>query len=112
MITDLSTKRIAYLSAVTMTNISQTFYYKTAAKVNWHRPYKYGTKLRHCHSVYRPKEIRVPPKIRVLPSGTLSQTLDIENFASASRSCRQQNSWTVELVKHTYDCRRVVAGRT
>jgi len=29
------------------------------------------------------KEIKVPPKIRVLPSGTLSQTLDFENFATA-----------------------------
>jgi len=51
--------------------------------------------------------------IRVLPSGTLSETLDFENFATASRSCSQENSsmvnvlWqsfsnsTVELI-HTY----------
>ena len=32
------------------------------------------------------KEIRVTPKISVLPSGTLSQTLDVENFATVSRS--------------------------
>jgi len=31
-------------------------------------------------------EIRVAAKIRVLPSETLSQTLDLENFATASRS--------------------------
>ena len=30
----------AYLSAITVTNISQTFTYKMAAKINWHR---YGT---------------------------------------------------------------------
>ena len=30
------------------------------------------------------KEIWVSPKIRVRPSGTLSQTLDLENFATAS----------------------------
>jgi len=28
-------------------------------------------------------EIRVPPKIRVFSSGTLSQTMDLENFATA-----------------------------
>jgi len=32
-----------------VTNISQSFTYETAAKINW---YKYGTKLRHCHSLY------------------------------------------------------------
>jgi len=39
----------AYLSAITVTIISQSFTYKMATKVNWHR---YGTKLRHCHPVY------------------------------------------------------------
>jgi len=36
----------ACLSAVTVTNISQSFSYKMAAKVDWNR---HGTKLRHCH---------------------------------------------------------------
>jgi len=40
----------AHLSAITVTNISHSFTYKMAAKMNWHR---YGTKLRHCHHVYR-----------------------------------------------------------
>ena len=40
----------AYLRAVITTNISQSFTYKMAAKINWHR---YGTKLRHCHPMYR-----------------------------------------------------------
>jgi len=31
------------------------------------------------------KGIRVSPKIRALPSGTLPQTLDLENFATARR---------------------------
>jgi len=52
------------------------------------------------------KKISVSPKIRVLPSGTLSQTHDLGNFATASRSCCQQNSSssssTVELVDDTY----------
>jgi len=39
----------AYLSAITVTNISKSFTYKMAAKTNWHR---YGTKLRHCHPMY------------------------------------------------------------
>jgi len=34
----------AYLSAITVTNICQSFAYKMAAKINWHRC---GTKLRH-----------------------------------------------------------------
>jgi len=40
----------AYLSTITVTDISQSFTYnKTAAKINWHR---YGTKLRHCDAMY------------------------------------------------------------
>ena len=39
------------------------------------------------------KEIQVSPKIRVLPSGTLPQTLDLENFAMAYRS----SLWTYVL---------------
>jgi len=50
MITDLHANK-ANLSAITVTNISQSFTYKMAAKNNWHR---YGTKLRHCHPVYCP----------------------------------------------------------
>jgi len=55
------------------------------------------------HIVLCSNEIRVPPKIRVLPSGTLPNILDLENFATASRSCCQQNSSTVEFVDHIYD---------
>ena len=46
----LSSKNVDVLS--TVTNISQSFTCKMAAKINWHR---YGTKLRHCHSlrIYR-----------------------------------------------------------
>jgi len=48
--------------------------------------------------------IPLSPKIRALPSGTLSQTLDLENFATASRSRCQRNSSssTVEFVDDTY----------
>ena len=52
------------------------------------------------------KELWVSPKTKVLPSGTLSQTRDLEDFATASRSrCRQNSSSsssTVELVDDTY----------
>jgi len=46
-------------------------------------------------------------KLGYFPSGTLSQTPDLENFATASRSLCQQNSSsssssTVELVDDTY----------
>ena len=59
-------------------------------------------------------EMWVSPKIRVWPSGTLSQTQDFENFATASRTrCQQHSSSsssTVEFVDDTiYDDRRVVA---
>ena len=39
----------AYLSDITVTNISESFTHKMAAKTSWHR---YGTKLRHCHPTY------------------------------------------------------------
>jgi len=53
------------------------------------------------HSVF--KEIWLCPKIMVLPSGTSSQTPDLENFAMASRLRCQQNSSssTVEFVDDT-----------
>jgi len=35
------------------------------------------------------REIRVSPKIWVLPTGTLSQTLDLENFATAHHDGRR-----------------------
>ena len=52
------------------------------------------------------EEIWVVPKVRVIPSGTLSQTPDLENFVTASRSrCRQclssPSSTAVELVDDT-----------
>ena len=50
-------------------------------------------------------EMWVSPKITVRPCGTLSQTPDLENFATPSRSRCQQNlssSSTVELVDDTY----------
>ena len=40
----------AYLSAITVTNISPSFSHKMAAKINWHR---YGTKLRYCRPMDR-----------------------------------------------------------
>jgi len=44
------------------------------------------------------------------PSGTFSQTLDLQNFAAASRLCCQQNSSTVELVDYTHDGRPTRRG--
>jgi len=61
------------------------------------------------------KRTWVSSEIRVLPSGTSSQTWDIENFAAANRLRCQQNSSsssssTVELVDDTlFDSRRIVA---
>jgi len=56
---------------------------------------------------------RVHPKNNMgtllLSSGTLSKTLELENFAS--RSCCQENLSTVELVDHTCVGRRVLAER-
>jgi len=39
----------ACANTITVTNISQSFTYKMAAKINWHR---YGTELRQCHPIY------------------------------------------------------------
>ena len=49
---------------------------------------------------------RVPPEIRVLPSRTLSQTLGLENFATARRLRCKQNSSTVDLVADTLSTSR------
>ena len=49
--------------------------------------------------------IGIYPKMRLFPSETLSQTPDLENFATASRSRCHQNSTsssTVEFVDDTY----------
>jgi len=54
----------------------------------------------------------VSAKVAILPFRTASQTLDLENFATARRSCLgQQNSSTVELADDTCGGRRVVNGR-
>ena len=55
------------------------------------------------------KEIHVSTKITVFPSETLSETPNLENFATASRSCYQQNLSMVEVVDHTCDGWRIVA---
>ena len=49
------------------------------------------------------KEIRVSPKIRVLPSETLFQTLDFENFATAvgSRIVNKTREWPSLLTTPT-----------
>ena len=43
----------AYLSATTVASIFHSFTYKMAAKTSW---YRHGTKLRHCHPVYRERK--------------------------------------------------------
>jgi len=40
-------------------------------------------------------------KTRVLPSGTLSQTLDFESFATANRSVSKTRQWLSFLTTHT-----------
>jgi len=50
------------------------------------------------------KKIRVSPKIRVLPSGTLSQTPDLENFASAYRSSKR----VINLARQRDDTQSVI----
>jgi len=44
------------------------------------------------------KKIWVPPKIRILSSGTLSRILDLGNLATAGRSCCQQWALLVEIL--------------
>jgi len=51
------------------------------------------------HSTYPTlcyKEIHVPSKIRVLPSGFLLQTLDLENFATEYRSSKRVSNLALE----------------
>jgi len=46
-------------------------------------------------------EIRISPKIRVLPFGTLSETLVAENLAAARSSCQSviDNTWRRRWVR-------------
>jgi len=62
------------------------------------------------------KEIWVSPKIRVLPSGTLSQTLDLKKFRHGKSIALPTTLVVVVVVvdgrarwRHLYDSRRVVA---
>ena len=51
----------AYLNAITVTNISRGFYRQDGVvEINRHR---YGTKLRHCHTVYKLVRIRAMQRI-------------------------------------------------
>ena len=58
------------------------------------------------------KEIWIPPKIRVLPSWTLSQTLDLETWKTSMtiRSCCQHDLLTVEVVDHAFEAMMVDSG--
>jgi len=58
-----------------------------------------------CH-----EKIIVPPKIRVLPSGTLSHNMDLKKFRHGKSMVLSTKLVTVELVDHTYDGQSVVAG--
>jgi len=58
----------------------------------------FGMKAFFTYATLCCKEIRVPPKIRVLPSGTLLQILNVENFATAGRSRCRQNVVVVVVV--------------
>ena len=60
--------------------------------------------LRHCVLTYR--KIRVPLKIRALPSETLFQTLDLESFATA----RRLPQGVVNLVRRRWTL-SVISGR-
>jgi len=44
---------------MTVTNLSQRFTHKMAAKTSW---YRYGTKLRHCHPIYKRIDIVLTTK--------------------------------------------------
>jgi len=51
----------AYLRGITVRNIYESFTHKMAAKASWHR---YGTKLRHCHTMYIPIIVWVCQSVR------------------------------------------------
>jgi len=61
----------AYLSAITVTNVSQSFTNQMAAKINWHR---YGAKLCYCHPMYssRHSSRRFIMKNFIKPSSAMS----------------------------------------
>ena len=58
------------------------------------------------------KEIRILPKIRVLPSGTLPQSLDLGNFCHGRLIVWSTKLVMVEPVDYTYDSQGIVVGFT
>jgi len=61
---------------------------------------------------FLPRELPATKLTLLYENSGTTRTLDLGNFATASRRCCQQNSSTVEFVDCTYCGRRVVAGRT
>ena len=73
MIINLPTKRL--LSDSRVTSISKSFTHKMAAKTTWHR---YGTKLRHCHPMYRKNRNRVESEKQKLTQQKLTTHQEID----------------------------------
>jgi len=78
-------------------SVTSRYYMETTGRIEL----VLARKLSSIYPALRYKEIWVSPKIRTLSSESLSQTSDLENFATASRSrCQQHSSssTTVEFV--------------
>jgi len=75
-----------------MPNIYQSFTYKMAAKINWHR---YGTKLRHCRPMYRGRRSNYHPE---------TGTAVLVAYTAAASSSQQQQRRQGNIRPHTrYD---------
>jgi len=85
-----------YLSAIAMTYIYQSFTYKIAAKINWHR---YVTKLRHYHPMHW-STTALPARSNSVAAARHAAA----NAGSATLSA-DVGSWTQELFRYCkYQC--------
>ena len=81
-----------------MTNIYQSFAYRTAAEINWHRC---GTELRHCHHVYnQPMASGVCDSETRRPTVTTYRYM-LSNVPSRSHSSSRCSSIEVPAPQHT-----------
>jgi len=94
----LLTYQQVYLSAILMTNISQSFTYKMAAKLNWHR---YGTKLNHCYHTYTNRKPLVARSSRASEERIMRSVVSVRPFPPCIFWTRLNKS-PLNLILHVY----------
>ena len=108
----------SYLSAITVTDISESFVtYNMASEMNWHR---YRTRLRHCHSMYN--SITHPPRHKVANTNRksyLASRTQPSTYWSNDRKCSKSHfaptnfgtSYGDEAITRIWVCNDRIGGK-